>query len=59
MSLLQYTDIFSRKFDSNELTVSVDGAWQKRGCGRSYDSLSGMYNVKILKLLRFSFFQRK
>ena len=22
-------------------TASVDGAWQKRGSGRSYDSLSG------------------
>lgn len=30
-----------RKKQSSSISVSVDGAWQKRGSGRSYDSLTG------------------
>lgn len=29
------------KTGSDNLTVSLDAGWQKRGSGRSYDSLSG------------------
>ncbi|XP_053377685.1 uncharacterized protein LOC123543061 [Mercenaria mercenaria] len=29
------------KDSDGEVEVSVDGGWQKRGCGRAYDSLSG------------------
>lgn len=36
--------IFLRDENTDGLTVSVDGAWQKRGSGRSFDSLSGAYN---------------
>ncbi|VDI14931.1 Hypothetical predicted protein [Mytilus galloprovincialis] len=55
--LSQEIDITKQKFDSNELTVSVDGAWQKRGSGRSYDSLSGhcsMIGTETGKVLGFS-----
>lgn len=36
--------IFFRGENTDGLTVSVDGAWQKRGSCRSFDSLSGSYN---------------
>lgn len=31
-----------RKQGADAITASVDAGWQKRGSGRSYDSLSGM-----------------
>lgn len=30
-----------RNKQSSSISVSVDGAWQKRGSGRSYDNLTG------------------
>lgn len=33
--------LLNRKTGSDNLTVSVDAGWQKRGSGRSYNSLSG------------------
>ena len=36
----------NKKGGVEELTVSVDADWQKRGSGRSFDSLSG--NIQIL-----------
>ena len=33
---------------SDDLTVSVDGAWQKCGSGRSYNSLSGEFSHRIV-----------
>ena len=42
--------VFFSTSDSNELTVSVDAAWQTRGSGRSFDSLSGI-GIIILILL--------
>ncbi|CAG2186397.1 unnamed protein product [Mytilus edulis] len=45
------------KSDSDELIVSVDGAWQKRGSGRSYDSLSGhcsMIGAETGKIIGYS-----
>ena len=42
-----YTILFiNRNEDGEELTVSVVAGWQKRGSGRSFDSLSG--NIHIL-----------
>lgn len=35
---------FLRGENTVGLTVSVNGAWQKRGSGRSFDSLSGSFN---------------
>ena len=40
------TLFFNRNEGAEELTVSVDAGWQKRGSGRSFDSLSG--NIQIL-----------
>ena len=41
--------MFSRNEGNEDLTVSVDAGWQKRGSGRSFDSLSGReFQVKIL-----------
>lgn len=47
------------KIDENTdgLTVSVDGAWQKRGSGRSFDSLSGhcsMIGAKTGKVVGYN-----
>ena len=33
-----------REHQTSSITVSVDGAWQNRGSGRSYDSLTGKSN---------------
>ena len=30
-------------FTAVDLAASFDGAWQKRGSGRSYNSLTGIY----------------
>lgn len=30
-----------REHQTSSITVSVDGVWQRRGSGRSYDSLTG------------------
>ncbi|XP_061186114.1 uncharacterized protein LOC133195733 [Saccostrea echinata] len=43
---------------SPSITVSVDGAWQKRGSGRSYDSLTGhcsMIGSQTGKIVGYSF----
>ncbi|XP_069122588.1 uncharacterized protein [Argopecten irradians] len=40
-SLNKEIQLTTEKSGNSDLTVSVDGAWQKRGSGRSFDSLSG------------------
>uniref|UniRef100_A0A8W8JFW7 Exonuclease domain-containing protein n=1 Tax=Magallana gigas TaxID=29159 RepID=A0A8W8JFW7_MAGGI len=45
------------KKQSSSISVSVDGAWQKRGSGRSYDSLTGhcsMMGVETGKVIDYS-----
>ncbi|XP_062588873.1 uncharacterized protein LOC134250528, partial [Saccostrea cucullata] len=39
-ALQEEINLTKRKTGSEDLTVSVDAGWQKRGSGRSYDSLS-------------------
>ena len=39
--------IHFRNKQSTSNTVSVDGAWQKRGSGRSYDSLTGTCEINF------------
>ena len=44
--------MFLRNEGNEDLTVSVDAGWQKRGSGRSFDSLSGRdFHIKILKVI--------
>ena len=41
--------MFSRNEGNEDLTISVYAGWQKRGSGRSFDSLSGRYfYIKII-----------
>ncbi|VDI23020.1 Hypothetical predicted protein [Mytilus galloprovincialis] len=57
LCLSEELDITKNKSDSDELIVSVDGAWQKRGSGRSYDSLSGhcsMIGAETGKIIGYS-----
>lgn len=39
-SIVYYFDDFNFRSDGN-LTAGFDGAWQKRGTGRAYNSLTG------------------
>ena len=47
-------DIFSRLCSNDEettsMTVSIDAGWQKRGSGRSYNSLSGKYYILYMSI---------
>uniref|UniRef100_A0A8W8JLI7 Mutator-like transposase domain-containing protein n=1 Tax=Magallana gigas TaxID=29159 RepID=A0A8W8JLI7_MAGGI len=40
-ALQEEVEATTKNKQSTSITVSVDGAWQKRGSGRSYDSLTG------------------
>jgi hypothetical protein len=35
--------------EKNEIEVSVDAGWQKRGSGKAYNSLSGMCILNCFK----------
>lgn len=38
-----------RQTGDDQLAVSVDAGWQKRGSGKAYDSLSGMNLYRKIK----------
>nr|XP_034316705.1 uncharacterized protein LOC117686129 [Crassostrea gigas] len=40
-ALQEEVEATTKNKQSTSITISVDGAWQKRGSGRSYDSLTG------------------
>jgi len=46
------TQSFAAPKEPTKVKCSFDAGWQKRGTGKSYDSLSGIY--KLTKLFTFS-----
>ncbi|XP_052212333.1 uncharacterized protein LOC127831382 isoform X2 [Dreissena polymorpha] len=50
-------EVHLNEMPNNEIDVSVDAGWQKRGSGRAYDSLSGhcsMVSTKTGKVLAYA-----
>uniref|UniRef100_K1P9C4 Mutator-like transposase domain-containing protein n=1 Tax=Magallana gigas TaxID=29159 RepID=K1P9C4_MAGGI len=46
-ALQEELEATTKNKQSTSNTVSVDGAWQKRGSGRSYDSLTGTCEINF------------